>query len=136
MIYLSSRRITRRSAQRFKRVCGSNFGHQSPTFLSSINTYLGPKLSASSHFACTYFLCYLLFTFLLGARKIILIIIKLEVGEQSRKNTKKYVYVLPAHTMYQLRADKYGNGVASAPGAKMPREGCLGIGPDPAKWVL
>ena len=44
MIFRSCRRASRRSAQRFLRVCGLNFGHQSPPFLSSINTHLVPKL--------------------------------------------------------------------------------------------
>ena len=33
---------------------GSNFGHQSPTSLSSIKVYLVPRLSASSCFAYTF----------------------------------------------------------------------------------
>ena len=54
VIYWSCRRASRRSAQRFLSVSGSNFGHQSPPSLSSIKVYLVPKLSASSRFAYTF----------------------------------------------------------------------------------
>ena len=59
VIYWSCRRVSRRSAQRFLRVCGSNFGHQRPPFLSSRNSDLVPKLSTSSRFDYTYIRCYL-----------------------------------------------------------------------------
>ena len=62
VIFWSCRRFSRRSARRFSRVYGSNFGHHSPPFLSLINSDLVRKLSTSSRFAFTYIRCYLFFT--------------------------------------------------------------------------
>ena len=71
VIYWSCRRVSRRSAQRFVRVYGSNFEHQSPPFLSLINSDLVRKLSTSSRFAFTYIRCYLFFYEKLVGKKMI-----------------------------------------------------------------
>ena len=62
VIYWSCRRASRRSVHIFLRICGSNFGHQSPPFLFSTNKDLVSKLSACSGFAYTYIHCYLFLT--------------------------------------------------------------------------